>query len=105
MKRHLKRYFQDGNQNDPQFENSLERYPEIKGSVQEVELVMNNRRGCEKYPHQYMDEHCEFVYFGIIFSSEKICGINNVNNASQKHESTLMTEFLTADHLFTTKIF
>ena len=30
-----------------------------KGYLDTVEIVMNNKAGCEKYPHMDMDEHCE----------------------------------------------
>jgi hypothetical protein len=29
------------------------------GAFTKLEIVMNNPDGCEKYPHDNMDEHCE----------------------------------------------
>ncbi len=31
----------------------------LRGKLTNVEVVMNNNKGCEKYPHFEMDEHCE----------------------------------------------
>ena len=31
----------------------------LKGYIDTVEIVMNNKDGCEKHPHMDMDEHCE----------------------------------------------
>ena len=31
-----------------------------KGFLDTVEIVMNNKNGCEKYPYMDMDEHCKF---------------------------------------------
>ena len=30
----------------------------FRGVITDVEIVMKNARGCEKYPHHEMDEHC-----------------------------------------------
>ena len=45
MKRHARREMKT----DPMF----------KGYIETVEIVMNNQKGCEKYPYMDMDEHCE----------------------------------------------
>ena len=58
-KRHIKRYFTNGLNTDTSYENRISRNLDIRGSIEEVELVMNNYRGCEKYPHEMMDEHYE----------------------------------------------
>ena len=37
---------------------------DIRGSITEVELVMNNYRGCSglnKNPVEFMDEHCKYT--------------------------------------------
>ena len=45
MKRHIKRYFKDGLNIDTNYENHISRRTDIKGSITEVELVMNNHKG------------------------------------------------------------
>jgi hypothetical protein len=30
------------------------------GFISKLEIVMNNPAGCEKYPHEEMDEHCKY---------------------------------------------
>ena len=35
------------------------RNPQTTGTISQVELIMNNGKGCEKYPHEDMDEHCK----------------------------------------------
>ena len=32
-----------------------------KGFLDVVEIVMNNKAGCEKYPYMDMDEHCKSI--------------------------------------------
>ena len=41
------------------------RNPQTTGTISQVELIMNNGKGCEKYPHEDMDEHCkpQFKFF------------------------------------------
>ena len=39
------------------------RNPKTAGTISQVELIMNNGRGCEKYPHENMDEHCKLIFF------------------------------------------
>ena len=34
-------------------------YARFKGYLDKVEIVMNNKNGCEKIPHMDMDEHCK----------------------------------------------
>ena len=34
----------------------------FKGYLDVVEIVMNNKDGCEKYPKMDMDEHCKFTH-------------------------------------------
>jgi len=63
MKRHIKRYFTNGLNTDTNYENKIHsRGSDIRGSITEVELVMNNYRGCSglnKNPVEFMDEHYE----------------------------------------------
>ena len=63
MKRHLKRYFTNGLNTDTAYENKISSSSsDIRGSITEVELVMNNYRGCSglnKNPVEFMDEHCK----------------------------------------------
>ena len=69
LKRHIKRYFSNGLHTNTSYENSISRNPNIKGTITQVELVMNNYRGCghlEKYPHENMDEHCKLSTFSIL---------------------------------------
>ena len=65
MKRHLKRYFTNGLKTDTAYENKISSSgSDIRGSIREVELVMNNYRGCSglnKNPVEFMDEHCKYV--------------------------------------------
>ena len=44
---------------NPHHQNSLEAGIHFSGSITEVELIMNNNEGCQKYPHLNMDEHCK----------------------------------------------
>ena len=64
MKRHLKRYFTNGLNTDTAYENKISSSgSDIRGSITEVELVMNNYRGCSglnKNPVEFMDEHCKY---------------------------------------------
>ena len=59
--RHLTRYFASSNGLDTNANhihiNGLNGI-HFAGSLTEVELIMNNKRGCQKYPHKDMDEHC-----------------------------------------------
>ena len=58
----LGRYFAQGQDPHPHIHlNSLEHGIHFAGTLEEVELIMNNNRGCQKYPHQDMDEHCKRV--------------------------------------------
>ena len=34
-------------------------FARFKGYIDKVEIVMNNKNGCEKIPHMDMDEHCK----------------------------------------------
>ena len=34
----------------------------FKGYLDKVEIVMNNKNGCEKIPHMDMDEHCKCLH-------------------------------------------
>ena len=34
-------------------------YFRYKGFLDTVEIVMNKKNGCEKYPYMDMDEHCK----------------------------------------------
>ena len=65
MKRHLKRYFTNGLNTDTAYENKISSSgSDIRGSITEVELVMNNYRGCSglnKNPVEFMDEHCKYL--------------------------------------------
>ena len=33
--------------------------PSYRGYLDSVEILMNNKAGCEKLPHLDMDEHCK----------------------------------------------
>ena len=65
MKRHLKRYFTNGLKTDTAYENKISSSgSDIRGSIREVELVMNNYRGCSglnENPVEFMDEHCKYL--------------------------------------------
>ena len=39
---------------------SLEADPQFEGYLKKVEIVMNNRDGCEKFPYLDMEEDCKF---------------------------------------------
>ena len=38
------------------------------GALNEVHLVMNNPKGCHKFPEKDMDEHCKLIYIAIFAS-------------------------------------
>ena len=47
------------------------------GALNEVHLVMNNPKGCHKFPEKDMDEHCKLIYIAI-FASLLIYRINTL---------------------------
>ena len=63
VRRHKKRYFSNGLQSNIEQSNNILRNPQIKGTLANVELIMNNSRGCHKYPTENMDEHCKLLFF------------------------------------------
>ena len=60
VRRHKSRYFSNGLESNVQQSNNILRNSLIKGTLTNVELIMNNRRGCHKYPTENMDEHCKY---------------------------------------------
>ena len=63
LNRHKTRYFSKGIQSNIRYSNYIMRNPKTAGTISQVELIMNNGRGCEKYPHENMDEHCKLIFF------------------------------------------
>ena len=56
--RHLARYFSSGLDTNTHIHLNGLNGIRFAGSLTEVELIMNNKGGCQKYPHKDMDEHC-----------------------------------------------
>ena len=77
----LGRYFAQGQDPHPHIHlNSLEHGIHFAGTLEEVELIMNNNRGCQKYPHQDMDEHCKGVFLIIIIRLSTSAYVIHVHN-------------------------
>ena len=63
LDRHKTRYFSQGIESNTRYSNYIMRNPQTTGTISQVELIMNNGKGCEKYPHEDMDEHCKLFKF------------------------------------------
>ena len=63
LDRHKTRYFSQGIESNTRYSNYIMRNPQTTGTISQVELIMNNGKGCEKYPHENMDEHCKLLKF------------------------------------------
>ena len=59
LNRFKSRYFTSGKNDNARYSNYILRNPKTKGVIDSVELIMDNSRGCQKYPHENMDEHCK----------------------------------------------
>ena len=91
LKRHKKRYFTNGIGTDRQYENSILRNPNLKGAIRELEIVMRNSRACEKFPHENMDEHCEY-YNAVCIVYKNM--LNSLVNPSQNNCLVIPDNFL-----------
>ena len=75
--RHLARYFSSGLDTNTHIHLNGLNGIRFAGSLTEVELIMNNKGGCQKYPHKDMDEHCRQHYINIVhLSTSRYSGVH-----------------------------
>ena len=75
---HGKEKFYNIDTSDPLPEPNREAFNDVNvfskfggGIFNKLEIVMNNPTGCEKYPHDEMDEHCKFKIVNQLFTKPK----------------------------------